>query len=34
MPFEIFAIPVLICFIIGLISGLNAIKREEDQEDF
>ncbi|MBB5436382.1 hypothetical protein HDC92_000046 [Pedobacter sp. AK017] len=34
MPFEIFALPVLICFIIGIISGLNTMKREEDQEEF
>lgn len=25
MPFEIFALPVIICFIVGVVRGLNAM---------
>jgi hypothetical protein len=32
MPFEILAFPVLVCFIIGIISGLRAMTREEEDE--
>ncbi|MDB5118222.1 MAG: hypothetical protein JWQ79_3714 [Mucilaginibacter sp.] len=29
MPFEIFAIPVLICLIIGVINGIKRMDKEE-----
>jgi hypothetical protein len=32
MPFEIFAFPVFVCFVIGFISGLRAMRREETDE--
>ncbi len=28
MPYEIFALPVLICFVIGFISGFKAIEKQ------
>jgi hypothetical protein len=31
MPFEIFGIPVIICFILGLVNGLKKMKREDDE---
>jgi hypothetical protein len=29
MPFEIFGIPALICFIIGIFNGIKLMTREE-----
>ena len=31
MPYEIFGIPVIICFIFGLVNGLRKMKREDDE---
>lgn len=32
MPFEIFALPALICFIIGIINGIKKMNKEETEE--
>jgi hypothetical protein len=30
MPFEIFALPVIICFVFGLLNGLKAMQKEDE----
>jgi|GEM_PF-2200626 len=30
MPYEIFGLPGIICLIIGIISGINAMKKEDE----
>jgi hypothetical protein len=32
MPFEVFALPAIICFIIGVINGLKAMDNKEEEE--
>jgi len=32
MPFEILALPVLICFIIGFVNGLSKFKSQDSEK--
>jgi hypothetical protein len=32
MPVEIFGLPAIICLILGIISGLNMAKKDDEEE--
>lgn len=34
MPFEIFALPVFICFVVGLVRGLKTSDSNDNENDY